>query len=82
MSAIVALRVISVYKGGMLQEAWLLLLAGIILFALSQPVSAASGMFESDAFRVVAATLSPVGGLSILGRLIRIVNAWNKLGKS
>jgi hypothetical protein len=74
--AVFAWRLISIYKGGILQKPWLLLLAGILLFALAQLVSASSVVFESDMLRIVAAIVSLVASLAIFGGLLRLVNAW------
>jgi hypothetical protein len=75
-SAVVALRVISLYRGGMLQRPWLLLFVGILVFAFSQPISAASAILESFLLRVIGAVLSLASSLSILGGLVAIVKAW------
>jgi hypothetical protein len=74
--AVFAWRLISIYKGGILQKPWLLLLTGILLFALAQLVSASSVVFASDTLRIVAAIVSLVGSLAIFGGLLRLVNAW------
>jgi hypothetical protein len=78
--AVFAWRLISIYKGGILQKPWLLLLTGILLFAIAQLASASSAVFESDMLRIVAAIVSLVGSLAIFGGLLRLVNAWRKFG--
>lgn len=55
LSAVLARRLVSIYKGGTLQKSWLLLLTGILVFALAQLASASSLVFESDLFRIGAA---------------------------
>jgi hypothetical protein len=75
-ATVLAWRLISIYKGGILQKPWLLLLAGILLFALAQLASASSAAFESDMLRIVAAIVSLVASLAIFGGLLRLVNAW------
>jgi hypothetical protein len=76
LGAVFAWRLISIYKGGVLQKPWLVLLTGILLFALAQLVSASSVVFESDILRIAAAIASLVGSLAIFGGLLRLVNAW------
>jgi hypothetical protein len=80
-SVILGLRLIYIYKGGVLQKPWLLLIAAIVVFALAQLASAAANALESDLLRVVAAALSLVGSLSIFGGLLRIVNAWKNMDR-
>jgi hypothetical protein len=79
LSAILALRLVSIYKGGMLRKPWLLLLAGIVVFALAQLMSASSTILGSDLIRTVTAVISLVGSLAIFGGLLRLVNAWRNL---
>lgn len=82
LSAYLALRLLSYYKGGMLAKPWPPLFAGIFMFAIAQPISAVAGVYESDFLRVVAAALSLVGSFSIFFGLFRVVREWSALRKS
>ena len=78
-SAVLALRLISIYKGGILRKPWLLLLTGIMVFALAQFVSALSAIFEVELIRMAAAIVSLTGSLVIFSGLLQLVNAWGRL---
>jgi hypothetical protein len=79
LSAVLALRLISIYKGGILRKPWLLLLTGIVVFSLAQLVSAFSAILEAELIRMAAAIVSLIGSLVIFSGLLRLVNAWGRL---
>jgi hypothetical protein len=79
LSAVLALRLISIYKGGILRKPWLLLLTGIMVLALAQFVSALSAIFEVELIRMGAAIVSLTGSLVIFSGLLQLVNAWGRL---
>jgi hypothetical protein len=79
LSAVLALRLISIYKGGILRKPWLLLLTGIVVFSLAQLVSALSAIFEVKLIRMAVAIVSLTGSLVIFSGLLQLVNAWGRL---
>jgi hypothetical protein len=79
LSAVLALRLISIYKGGILRKPWLILLTGIVIFSLAQLVSAFSAIFEVEIIRMAAAIVSLAGSLVIFFGLLQLVNAWGGL---
>jgi hypothetical protein len=78
-SSLYVWRLVRYYTGVSLQRSWLLLLGGILVFAVAQITAGFSALIGSDALRVVGGTLAIIGSLSILAGLLRFAEAWKKL---
>jgi protein-S-isoprenylcysteine O-methyltransferase Ste14 len=81
-AAVLSVRLMMFYKGGVMERTWLSLLVGIVFFAVAQPVAAVAEVFESDLFRVLASIAALLGGLLICWGLYRTLRAWRKLAEN
>jgi hypothetical protein len=76
LSAVYVWYMIRLHKGGIMQKPWIVLLSGILVFAVAQLVSASSAVLGSYPIRIVGGALQLIGSLSILVGLLRLVGAW------
>jgi hypothetical protein len=81
-AAVLSVRLMLFYKGGIMERTWLSLLVGIVFFALAQPIAAVAGVFESDLLRVAGSTVALLGGLLVCWGLYRTLRAWRKLSEN
>jgi hypothetical protein len=81
-AALLSVRLMFFYKGGMMERTWFSLLVGIVFFALAQPIAAVAGLFESDLLRVVASMAALLGGLLVCWGLYRTLRAWRKVAEN
>jgi hypothetical protein len=81
-AAILSVRLIAFYKGGIMERTWLSLLVGIIFLALAQPIAAVAGVFESDPLRVLASSISMIGSVLVCWGLYRTLRAWKNLAEN
>jgi hypothetical protein len=81
-AAVVAIRLIAFYKGGIMERTWLTLLVGIIFLAFAQPIAAVAEVFESDLLRVLGSLVTMTGATLVCWGLYRTLRAWMKLAEN
>jgi hypothetical protein len=81
-AAVLSLRLIVFYKGGIMERTWLSLLVGIVFLALAQPIAAVAGVFESDPLRVLGSMAAMIGAMLVCWGLYRTLRAWKKLAEN
>jgi hypothetical protein len=78
-AAVLSLRLLFFYKGGIMERTWFSLLVGIVFFAASQPIAAVAEVFESDLLRVLASVAAMSGGVLVCWGLYTTLRAWRRL---
>jgi hypothetical protein len=81
-AAVLALRLIAFYKGGIMERTWLSLLVGIVFLAFAQPIATVAGLFESDLLRVLGSIVTMIGAMLVCWGLYRTLRAWKKLAEN
>jgi hypothetical protein len=81
-AAVLAVRLIAFFKGGIMERTWLSLLGGIIVLAFAQPIAAVAGILESDPIRILASFIITIGSVLICWGLYRTLRAWKKLAEN
>jgi hypothetical protein len=78
-AAILSIRLIAFYKGGIMERTWLSLLVGIIFLAFAQPIATVAGLFESDLLRVLGSIVTMIGAMLVCWGFYRTLLAWRRL---
>jgi hypothetical protein len=78
-AAVLALRLIAFYKGGIMERTWVSLLVGIVFLAFAQPIATVAGLFESDLLLVLGSIITLIGAMLVCWGLYRTLRAWTKL---
>jgi hypothetical protein len=81
-AAVLAVRLIGFYKGGIMERTWLSLLVGIVFLAFAQPIAAVAGVFESDLLSVVGSVITMIGAMLVCWGLYRTLRTWMKLAEN
>jgi hypothetical protein len=81
-AAVLSVRLMIFYKGGIMERTWLSLLLGIVILAFAQPIAAVAGMLESDLLRVLGSLVTMIGFMLVSWGLYRTLRAWKKLAEN
>ncbi len=77
--AVLSIRLITLYKEGLLEEPWLPIFLGVIFLAFSQPLwSEVSPFANSDVFAVFRSGLVLAGSLCLFLGLYRALRVWRR----
>jgi hypothetical protein len=81
-AAVLSLRLMSFYKGGIMERTWLSLLVGVVFLAFAQPIATVAGLFESDLLQVLGSIVTMIGAILVCWGLYRTLRAWMKLAEN
>ena len=82
--AALAVHLITLYKGGLLEEPWFPVFVGVAILSLSEILAASSAvspLFNSDAFLLLRSLLGLLGGLFLFLGLYRALRIWRRLSQ-
>lgn len=84
LGATLSIRLLTLYKGSLLEEPWLPIFVGIIFLALSQPLAALAPLVYPEdilALRVFRSLFNLIGGIFLFAGLYRALKIWQRLSR-
>ncbi len=81
LGALISIRLLSLYKRSLLEEPWLPIFIGVILLALSQPLSEIDAMmdYSADSLHLLRSILVLFASLFLFAGLYRALKIWRRL---